>query len=58
MHSTAQVTNIGNDTILLDESQEVLDPRDFTNSGAIEGYNYRHQINDFELSETEKRRKR
>ncbi len=57
MHATAQATNIGNDTVLLDESQEVLDPRNYTNSD-IEGYNYRHQINDYELSTTEKLRKR
>ncbi len=58
MHATAQATNIGNDTILLDTSQEVLDPRNFTNSGDIEGYNYRNQLNDYELSTTEKQRKR
>ena len=59
MHATAQATNIGNDTALLDESQEVLDPRNLLlNSGEVEGYNYRKQINDYELSETEKLRKR
>ena len=47
MHATAQATNIGNDTVLLDESQEVLDPRNLLNTGEMEGYNYHKQINDF-----------
>ncbi len=54
MQATGQHTNLGNETALLDSSQEMLDPRNYSQQDIdfeqTRGYDSLKKINDYDLT--------